>query len=256
MDEYRHYIRGLISNENLNENVDHYFIPELHQTDKDDDDLPKEVDWTKKGVVARVKNQGSCGSCWAFSAVAAMESANAIKNGKLVELSEQELIDCSYNEGNRGCEGGWMHKAFQYVIDNHGIDTESSYIYQAKDQKCQKENKTIGATITKYINVTEKSEAALRRAVAKFGPVSVAIDAGSPYFSAYKSGVFDYENCSQDSLNHGVVAVGYGKTEDGKEYWLVKNSWGKVWGMNGYILMSRNKNNQCGIATKASYPII
>lgn len=239
-------------NENTNK-----FTSKLNQTDNDDDDLPSQVDWTKKGVVARVKDQGNCGSCWAFSAVAAIESANAIKKGKLVELSEQELIDCSFQEGNMGCDGGWMHNAFQFVIDNHGIDTESSYVYHGKNQKCQKdENKKIGATITEYFNVTEKSEKALQRAVAKFGPVSVAIDASSQYFQNYKSGVYFQDDCNQDSLNHGVVAVGYGKAKDGMEYWLVKNSWGEHWGMKGYILMSRNKNNHCGIATKASYPVI
>ncbi|XP_027205961.2 cathepsin L-like [Dermatophagoides pteronyssinus] len=227
-------------------------------TDNDVESLPAEVDWTKKGVVAPIKNQGNCGSCWAFSAVGSMESAHALATGHLVELSEQELVDCSGSQGDNGCEGGWMDNGFKFVIQNHGIDTEKSYPYAGIDELCESKDKgkVVGATIRSYVDVKKYDEHALQSACAKVGPISVGIDASSNYFMMYKSGVYDHDDCSQDWLDHGVVVVGYGTSSDGKEYWKVRNSWGTTWGMDGYILMSRNKNNQCGIASQASYPIV
>jgi cathepsin L len=218
-------------------------------------DLPDTVDWRTKGVVTPVKNQAQCGSCWAFSAVASMEGQHALDTGKLVSLSEQDLVDCSTAEGNMGCGGGLMDQAFQYVIDNKGIDTEDSYPYKAIDEKCVYKNTTVGTTITGFTDIETGSESALQSAVANIGPISVAIDASSMAFQLYTSGVYDDTECGnqRENLDHGVTAVGYG-TQDGKDYWLVKNSWDTTWGQKGYILMSRNKNNQCGIATLASYP--
>lgn len=231
--------------------------PQIY-TDNEVESLPAEVDWTKKGVVAPIKNQKNCGSCWAFSAVSSMESAHALATGHLVELSEQELVDCSLSEGDAGCEGGWMDNGFQFVIDQHGIDTEKSYPYVAMDESCRsyEKNKTIGATIRSYVDVKQYDEHALQSACAKVGPISVAIDASSSYFMFYKSGVYDHDDCSQMLLDHGVVVVGYGTSASGKQYWKVRNSWGVTWGMDGYILMSRNKDNQCGIASKASFPVV
>ncbi|OTF78462.1 Group 1 mite allergen-like protein (Cysteine protease), partial [Euroglyphus maynei] len=226
-------------------------------SDNDVESLPAEIDWTKKGVVAPIKNQGNCGSCWAFSAVGSMESAHAIATGHLVELSEQELVDCSDSEGDYGCDGGWMDNGFKFAID-HGMDTEKSYPYDGFDGTCDSAelNKTIGATFHGYVDVKQYDENALQSACAKNGPISVGIDASSQYFSFYKSGVYDHDDCSTTMLDHGVVVVGYGTSSSGKQYWKVRNSWGTSWGMKGYILMSRNKHNQCGIATKASYPIV
>jgi len=215
--------------------------------------VPASVDWRTKGVVTPVKNQEQCGSCWAFSAVASLEGQHALKNKMLVSLSEQNLVDCSTAEGNMGCGGGLMDQAFQYVIDAKGIDTEMSYPYEAMDEKCKFNAKNVGATLKSYTDVQAGSEMALKEAVATVGPISVAIDASNPSFQSYSSGVYDEPNCSSEQLDHGVTAVGYG-TESGKAYWLVKNSWGTDWGMNGYIHMTRDKNNQCGIATMSSYP--
>ncbi|KAF7494212.1 Digestive cysteine proteinase 3 [Sarcoptes scabiei] len=224
-----------------------------HVFDNEDvSDLPDEVDWTLlKNVVAPIKDQKQCGSCWAFSAVASMESQNALKTGQLVELSEQELVDCSDGEGNEGCDGGWMDSAFEFVIKADGIDTEKSYPYHGVNQVCRsyQKNKTIGATIETYVDVKAKSEKALQRATAKVGPISVAIDASSQDFQLYKSGIYNEPDCSPIDLDHGVAVVGYGVL-NGVPYWKVRNSWGVSWGMDGYILMSRNRHNQCGIASK------
>jgi len=213
------------------------------------------VDWREKGVVTPVKDQGQCGSCWAFSTTGSVEAAYQLSAGKLISLSEQELVDCSAKFGNQGCSGGLMDSAFQYIISNKGIDTEASYPYTAKDGKtCNFTIANIGATITGFTDVAAGSEDALKAAVDK-APVSVAIDASHTSFQLYKSGVYYETKCSSRNLDHGVLAVGYGSDEaSGYDYWIVKNSWAASWGDKGYILMARNKQNNCGIATAASYP--
>ncbi|XP_072545015.1 uncharacterized protein [Salminus brasiliensis] len=213
--------------------------------------LPDTVDWRDKGYVTAVKDQGYCGSCWAFSVTGALEGQMFRKVGYLVSLSEQQLVDCSI--ANLGCSGGWLDRAFEYVRDNGGLDTEQSYPYMAADWICRFNPATIGATCTGYEYASSGDELALQEAVATIGPISVAIDAGDS-FQLYKSGVYNEPYCSSSELNHAVLVVGYG-TEDGQDYWLVKNSWGVEWGEKGYIKMSRNRNNQCGIATDALYPL-
>ena len=217
--------------------------------------VPDSIDWTKKGAVTPVKNQGQCGSCWSFSATGSMEGAHFLKTGKLVSLSEQQLVDCSTSEGNHGCFGGLMDYAFQYVEQNHGIDTEQDYPYFAKSGTCNtKKASKDAATFSSFVDVQQNDEDALKAAVAQ-QPVSVAIEADQPSFQFYKSGIFNTACGTQ--LDHGVLAVGYG-SQDGMDYWLVKNSWGEVWGDKGYIKLARNtqsQQGQCGIAMQPSYPV-
>jgi len=226
-------------------------------------DLPSEVDWRTKGFVTPVKNQKQCGSCWAFSTTGSLEAAHFNKTGKLVSLSEQNLVDCSMKEGNHGCMGGLMDQAFRYIKENNGIDTEESYPYTAKTGKvCEFKSSDVGATLTSWVDIKKGSEDDLAAAVAQVGPISVGIDAAHPEFQMYKKGVYYNKKCSSMLLDHGVLVVGYGHVEKGdedgkhKKFWTVKNSWGESWGNKGYINMARDANNMCGIATSASYPVV
>jgi len=205
------------------------------------------LDWRSRGAVTPIKNQGQCGSCWAFSSTGAIEGANFVKNGKLVSLSEQQLVDCSGSAGNEGCNGGLMDSAFQWVKQNGGICTESDYPYTARDGSCKR--CTPAVQISGHVDVSP-TEADLMNAV-NIVPVAVAIEADQMGFQFYSGGVFD--GACGTNLDHGVLAVGYG-TDGSKPYWIVKNSWGTSWGEQGYIRMIRNKN-QCGISNMASYVI-
>ncbi|XP_038880922.1 cysteine proteinase COT44-like [Benincasa hispida] len=219
------------------------------------DRLPESFDWRARGAVAPVKNQGSCGSCWAFSTIAAVEGINQIVTGELISLSEQELVSCD-KKYNSGCNGGLMDYAFQFIIDNGGLDTEEDYPYEGFDGQCDPTRKNAKVvSIDGYEDVPANDEEALKKAVAH-QPVSVAIEASGLALQLYQSGVFTGK-CGS-ALDHGVVAVGYG-TENGVDYWLVRNSWGTGWGEDGYFKLERNvkhtTNGKCGIAMQASYPV-
>jgi len=226
---------------------------------------PYSVDWRKEGYVTPVKNQGHCGSCWAFSTVASLEGQYAKKNGNqalpLHGFSEQQLVDCSTSFGNHGCHDGSFNLAFEYIesLGVKGLDTEASYPYIGKAGTCNPShgNTTLPpAIVTGYVGVTSRSEADLETACATVGPISVAIDARQLSFQFYKSGIYNEPACSTSQLDHAVTVVGYGVLND-KNYWLVKNSWGSAsWGDEGYILMTKDDNNQCGIATAASYVLV
>lgn len=219
--------------------------------------LPPAIDWRKRGAVTPVKNQAQCGSCWAFSTTGSVEGINAIVSKTLVSLSEQELVDCDL-EQDHGCQGGLMDYAFQFIVDNGGLDTEDDYPYTAMQGECElkKRNRHV-VSIDGFEDVPENNEAELKKAVAH-QPVSVAIEADQKAFQLYMGGVFSDNSCGT-ALDHGVLIVGYGTDAGaGGAYWTVKNSWGPEWGESGYIRLKRNvkdKEGMCGIAMVASYPI-
>lgn len=223
------------------------------------DDVPTEVDWVEKGCVTPVKNQQQCGSCWAFSATGALEGAVCAKTGKLPDLSEQQLVDCAGKEGNQGCSGGEMDGAFQYVIDNNGLCTEDDYPYKGVNGNCTL--CTPSVKIQGFQDVPHESETALMAALAKYGPISIAIEADQMGFQFYNGGVFD-GSCGVN-LDHGVLLVGYGTDKDEKtgkdvDFWKVKNSWGGSWGDHGFIKLIRHKGKagQCGLLEDPSYPVV
>jgi C1A family cysteine protease len=214
------------------------------------------VDWRLKGVVADVKNQASCGSCWAFSAVAAFESAWALHGNNLTTFSEQQLVDCSGSYGNEGCNGGLMNNAFNYWIKgSKGVETDTVYPYTAKDGSCKFDASKIVGTIRAYSAIAKRDCDGLLHAITN-QPVSVAIAANA--IMQYKSGIFDNMRCGTQ-LNHGVTAIGYG-VEGDKEFWLVRNSWGAAWGEKGYIRFLRKDvakdDGICGICLASSYPTV
>jgi len=234
-------------------------VPYLGQHKYSGAALPDSVDWVSKGAVTPVKNQGQCGSCWAFSTTGSLEGAWEIATGKLVSLSEQQLVDCSKAEGNQGCNGGLMDNGFTY-FKTAAACTEESYPYDAASGTCKADKCTKAIAegdVTGFKDVSHDDANALKEAVAT-GPVSIAIEADKGAFQFYKSGVMSQKCGTQ--LDHGVLLVGYG-TENGKDYWKVKNSWGASWGEEGYILLDRGSSpdgaaGECGLMQQASYPVV
>uniref|UniRef100_A0A8C9UZI4 Cathepsin S-like n=1 Tax=Scleropages formosus TaxID=113540 RepID=A0A8C9UZI4_SCLFO len=198
-----------------------------------DTTLPDSVDWRTKGLVSPVRNQGSCGSCWAFSAAGALEGQMKWRTVKMIPLSPQNLVDCSTSYGNHGCKGGFLSKAFGYIIGNNMSISSSKgrchYSVLGKAGDC--------------------------RTVSAVGPVSIGINSLLPSFHHYRGGIYNDIHCSNLKINHAVLVVGYG-TDKGQDYWLVRNSWGTAWGEKGFVRVARNKNNLCGIANFAIYPTV
>jgi len=221
-------------------------------------DAPATLDWRTKGAVTPVKDQAQCGSCWSFSATGSIEGAWFLAKGNLTSLSEQQLMDCSHPEGDDSCEGGLMDDAFQFVIDNKGICSEASYPYKAVDEKCKKTCKSV-ATISSFVDVdfdqsNPNNDTALMAAL-QYGPVSIAIEADQPIFQMYTGGVITGPTCGTN-LDHGVLLVGYGTDSKLGDYWIVKNSWGQAWGIeSGYVRLARGQN-ECGMNSAASYPVV
>ena len=217
--------------------------------------LPSEVDWNAKGAVTPVVNQHQCGSSWAFSALGAVEGAHAIAKGELVAVSVQELLDCDTTGDDRGCNGGFMTSAYMYILENGGITAESDYPYTGdRAQPCLASKYAKAATISSFV-VVKPNEDELLAAVAH-QPVGTAVKADTRDFQFYTGGVFTAE-CGTQS-DHGIMVSGYG-TDNGIDYWTLKNTWGSDWGESGFIRIERNRNNGrglCGVALSASYPVV
>lgn len=224
-------------------------------------DLPSDIDWRKANLVNPIKNQAQCGSCWAFSTIVSYEGQVANKTGKLTSFSEQNLVDCVKDQeipGSSqtccmGCNGGLMDYAFAYMKAKQDgkADTESSYPYKASDGTCSFKASESGDTPVKsYTDIAKGDENSLKDAVATVGPISIAVDANT-FWQLYRGGVFKPLFCGS-RLDHGVAIVGYG-SENGDDYWIVRNSWGESWGENGYMRIVMGKN-ECGLADSACYP--
>ena len=221
--------------------------------------VPSSIDWRTLGAVTSVKDQGQCGSCWTFSATGAIEGAWAISTGKLVDLSEEQLVECATGAayGSHGCSGGQMDGGFKYVIEN-GQCAWSAYPYTSGTGKtggCEKCSAV--AHISSCSDVKPNDQVSLKAAVAK-QPVAIAIEADTRYFQSYSSGILTSASCGTN-LDHGVLIVGYGE-ENGLKYWLVKNSWSESWGQDGYVKIARsestNDSGVCGIAMQPSFPSV
>ncbi|XP_067950860.1 cathepsin L-like [Watersipora subatra] len=258
--EIQKRLKGFKMPERFNQTGSTFLEPSVYTEDEygeDEEvgDLPRSVDWRTEGYVTHVKDQANCGSCYSFSSTGSLEGQHFKKTGQLISLSEQNLVDCSRNYGNNGCDGGLMTNTFNYIKDNHGVDVEQSYPYEAVASACRFNPNNVGATVTGYVELPQGNEKKLKNAVANVGPISVAIDSNHDSFLFYQSGIYYESSCSTTNLDHAVLAVGYGKSKK-ETYWIVKNSWGPDWGESGFIRMARNVANQCGIATMASYPLV
>jgi C1A family cysteine protease len=219
-------------------------------------DLPDFVDWRQKGAVTDVKDQGTCGSCWSFGTTGTLEGSLFIKTGQLIRLSQQELMDCSWNFGNNACGGGEAWRAYKWIMQRGGLSSAASYgNYLMQDGYCKANTSDVAVSLKGYTSVQSGSESALMDAIARNGPVAIAIDAAVDTFLFYSEGVYSDVACKNgvDDLDHAVLAVGYGTdAETGEDYWIVKNSWSTHWGDDGYIRIAR-QGNICGVATSPTY---
>jgi len=254
-DEFTEHFTGLKFDKKQIEEEVHFSEPEFDR----EAELPKEVDWREKGAVTEVKNQASCGSCWAFSAIGAIESQNKIVNNELVRLSEQQLVDCDTQSA--GCGGGFMSWAFEALMKLGGVETEKEYPYVGRNNKCAFKKELSKVQVTKYVNLTQ-NEDEIAQYVAQKGPVSIAINANLMQF--YMKGIAHPRwfltkwLCSPKMLNHGVLIVGFGETKKWgrtEPYWIVKNSWTSKWGRDGYYYIHRGSNS-CGVREFVSAPEI
>jgi len=243
----------------------------------DNGNTPDAVDWRSTAnplstvAVTSVKDQGSCGSCWSFGGAAAFEGAQCIAGNQDCSswsgASEQELVDCGGSDnsdiGNyydMACNGGWIDNALYYIMQTGYIDSYDSYPYVSGTTRqagtCVSNASNSCGSLSTCGATAKNSEPELQQALAQVGPCGIAIDAGGVGFQLYSGGVYTSSTCSSTRVNHAVTAVGYGADSTGTQYWTVKNSWGKSWGDSGYILMRRNYNNMCAVASTPAYAIV
>lgn len=215
--------------------------------------VPDAYDWRDRGAVSKVKNQASCGSCWAFSATGALESAYYLKYNQMVLFSEQQLVDCDTNQG--GCAGGDEGVALYYIKNTGGLQLEDTYPYESRDGSCRYEqSKLFSVPIREIVQLQSKNENELLQAIGSIQPVTVALDASD--LGSYGGGVMSNGDCTRNELNHAVLGVGYGHdSETGLDYWILKNSWSDDFGENGYFRIRRG-TDECGISTENLYPVL
>lgn len=265
-EKYKGYLGYLSNNYLYKFNKDR----ELHHFTLSGNNTYKTIDWRAENLVTDIKDQQDCGSCWAFSAVATMEGAWAKKHGTLISLSEQELVDCVSD--CYGCDGGWPALAIEFIINgskpnnsfilpnhntsnySHGVEFEGSYPYLGTDNDCSYNSSLVAANFSNLVEIPTDSVAHLYDALLSVGPISVAIDAELD-LQHYQSGIFESNTCSNTTLDHAVTAIGYGISSLGKKYYIIKNSWGTEWGMDGYVYFSADIPNMCGIAHDACYAV-
>lgn len=217
-----------------------------------EDTAPEALDWRQSGAVGPVKDQGSCGSCWAFSTVGNLEGLNYIKNKQFVQFSEQQLVDC--DKVDEGCNGGLMENAFDYIKNAGGLEAQKDYPYKGRGAKCAFAPAKAAIKVSGFVLKNDMDEAAMKEFLATTGPLAIAINADPLQF--YDGGIIDEDSssCDPDGLNHGVTLIGYG-SENGNDYWILKNSWGSGWGENGYFRFARGKGT-CGVNKYVSSAVL
>ncbi|XP_066578890.1 cathepsin K-like [Amia ocellicauda] len=213
------------------------------------------IDYRTLGYVTPVENQGSCGCCWAFSAAGALEAQWMNKTKQLIPLSKQQLMDCSGDFGNRGCNGGLPFVAYEYIQSIGGIQAEATYPYAMTKQVCAADKSKFVATVKGWMSLPSGNEQALEDALVTIGPVAITIDSTTPSFQFYQSGVFYDPQCTNWKQNHAMVVVGFG-TEGTDNYWIIKNSWGTSWGENGYLLLAKDQGDECGVSQNGVIPLV
>ena len=213
---------------------------------------PDSWNWIDQGVLGPIKDQGYCGSCWAFSTMGNIEALNTMKTKEYVALSEQQLVDCD-TEVDMGCDGGLMEYAFQYLIDN-GCMSQEDYPYVGYDDTCKYDKDKVVVRIKDWKMLETQDEGEIKEFLYDNGPLAIAINADP--FQYYTEGIIDEDewSCDPEGLNHGVVLVGYG-SENGVDFWIIRNSWGDYWGEQGYCRVARGKGT-CGVNTYVTTAVL
>lgn len=215
-------------------------------------EAPEAFNWVDQKALGAVKNQGSCGSCWAFSTVGNLEGLYYIKYGENKRFSEQQLVDC--DDKDEGCNGGLMENTFEWIKENGGVQLESDYPYKGRDQQCKQDKEKLVVKVDSFVKLDSVDEEVIKEYLYKTGPLAIALNANPLQY--YYGGIVDDDekSCDPQGLNHGVVLVGYG-SENGVDYWIVRNSWGASWGEKGYFRMLRGKGT-CGINTYVTSAVL
>lgn len=247
----------LFLNEVVNETeaipTDFSFNPTTFKA-SEDFEAPEAFDWGDFGALAGVRDQMGCGSCYAIATVSAIESQIFIKTKKLCKLSVQEIVDCAGDHQTTGCDGGLEFRVFEYIRKN-GVSLSSDYSYEGAQGVCKSENlPKVSINLASYVELDPCDEELLKIAIAQVGPIVVSLDINHESFMRYSSGIYFEPDCTRRA-NHVALLVGYG-SESGQDFWLIQNSFGVKWGVDGFMKLARNRDNHCGVASEAMYPII